>query len=76
LNPSSLFTFSTQFKLPTAIASDQQRLVQTVPGVQSLRSVQIVPRKESGILECECRTIASAVRLLQIGDVSKSTQRT
>jgi hypothetical protein len=72
-NPISLFTFSTKLKLPTAIASDQQRLVQTVPAVQSLRSVQIFQQKNSGILECECLDTASAMRLLKIGEASKST---
>jgi hypothetical protein len=69
-NPSSLFTFVTKFNLPTAIASDQQRLVQTVPAVQSLRSVQIVPRKNSVIPECECRdnrNVAGAGGLISHG---------
>jgi len=43
LNPSSLFIFATKFKLPTAIASDQQRLVQTVP---AFNRYALVPRTE------------------------------
>jgi hypothetical protein len=59
-----------KIQIADAIASDQQRLVQTVPAVQSLRSVQIVPRKtslrETCLNPCTQDNGASAVGLIRM----------